>query len=44
MLGKEFETYFIRCKECGSGKPREAFRGSINKVCLECRKKRKKEF
>jgi|GEM_PF-3403369 len=37
MLGKEFETYFIRCKKCGKGKPKEAFKGSINRVCLDCR-------
>jgi len=37
MLGKEFETYFIRCKKCGQGKPKESFKGSINRVCIDCR-------
>ncbi len=37
MLGKEFETYYIRCKRCGKGKPKEAFKGSINRICIECR-------
>lgn len=37
LLGKEFESYFVRCRKCGKGKPKDAFRGSINRVCLDCR-------
>lgn len=37
MLGKEFENYFIRCKKCGRGCPKDDFKGSINRVCIECR-------
>jgi hypothetical protein len=39
MLGREFETYYIRCRCCGIGKEREAFKGSIRRICIDCRKK-----
>ncbi|MBD3312478.1 hypothetical protein GF352_03440 [archaeon] len=42
MLGKEFETHWVRCKKCGAGKPKEAFKGAINRICIECRKKKGK--
>ena len=39
MMIKDFETYYIRCKQCGKGKPKEDFKGSIARVCIECRNK-----
>jgi len=39
MLGREFDTYNIRCRSCGEGKPRDAFKGSIRRICIDCRKK-----
>ena len=43
MLDKDFETYYIRCKQCGKGKPKKDYKGSIGRVCIECRTKKAKE-
>ena len=37
MMNKEFETYYVRCKKCGVGKPKEEFKGAIGRVCRDCR-------
>jgi hypothetical protein len=34
---KQFKTYYIRCRVCGDGKPRESYEGAWH-VCKECKK------
>jgi hypothetical protein len=38
---KQFKTYYIRCRVCGNGKPKESYDGAWH-VCKECKKKAKK--
>jgi len=38
---KEFETYNIRCRCCGVGKPKDEFKNSYRKYCKECIKAKK---
>jgi len=35
---KQFRTYYVRCRVCGEGKPKDDFEGSW-RVCEECKKK-----
>lgn len=39
VLTKDFnpDNCFIRCRKCGKGKPKDDFKGSIARVCIDCR-------
>jgi len=35
---KQFRTYYVRCRVCGEGKPKDEFEGAW-RVCESCKKK-----